>query len=234
MNARHPGGVDSHSVTGASGVDVAASRRAPAFEALQPSVDLRKDRRAAVNSRVTQARKSLATGRKQALALSGGDRVVGDDDARTVARPAAAGGAGAPPPVRRPAPASASAAGNNRPPPADFRRGMDARKAELAAEKSRLSAALHSAVRSGDAGSTRRLLDSGASVNAADRDGRTPLLNASAPAVVSVLVAAGARYTSGIRGGTGNVRAMKIGVSTRASPPTTTRFSGNVSERLLV
>ena len=62
-----------------------------------------------------------------------------------------------------------------------------------------LSAALHAAGRAADPAATQRAIDSGANVNTADGAGRTPLNNAADAAVVSVLVAAGARFTAGDR-----------------------------------
>ncbi len=202
---------------GASGVDIDGGGR-PTLDCLQPSLDLGRSDNASVNSRVVQARKALATGRRQAVALTdGGGKIA----------PARAPGAlgDVPPPVRRPVVQSPARA---RPPPppgalpaiqcasngasgTNFRKMLDARKAEAAASDARMSAALHAAVWANDPGAVQRLIDSGASVNTADEAGRTPLLHASSSEVVSVLVAAGARYTEATRGGTAGVRQLELG-----------------------
>lgn len=226
MNARHPRGVEGDMRHGASGVDIDGAGR-PTFESLQPSLDLGRSDNATVNSRVVQARKALATGRRQAIALSDSSGNSNSAPADGVKAPASQGRLGdAPPPVRRPVaqspararvpPPSGTAptvegAGINTNVSTDFRKMLDARKAEAAAAKACMSAALHEAVRAGDPGTVKRLVESGASVNAADDEGRTPLLNASAPQVVSVLIAAGARYTQAVRGGTASVRQLELG-----------------------
>jgi|EP01046_Picozoa_sp_COSAG06_P053848 hypothetical protein len=227
MNARHPSGVDADVRHGASGVDIDGAGL-PTFKALQPSIDLGRSGNANVNSRVVQARKALATGRRQAVALSGGGGGGGGEHQAAAAAAPLRPLSGAPPPVRRPA-AQSPVRARAPPPPgsvgdggggggggygsggADFRKMLDARKAEAATAEAQMSAALHAAVRAGDAGSAQRLIDSGASVNTADSAGRTPLLNAADAQTVSVLVAAGARYTQGVRGGTGGVRQLKLG-----------------------
>lgn len=216
MNARHPRGVEGDVRHGASGVDIDGGGR-PTLECLQPSLDLGRSNNASVNSRVVQARKALAIGRRQAVALTdGGGKIAPARATETLGD--------VPPPVRRPVVQSPARA---RPPPppsalparqgntaiggTNFRKMLDARKAEAAVSDARMSAALHAAVKTGDPGAVQRLIDSGASVNTADDAGRTPLLHASSSQVVSVLVAAGARYTETTRGGTARVRQLELG-----------------------
>ena len=166
---------------GASGVDIDGGGR-PTLECLQPSLDLGRSNNASVNSRVVQARKALAIGRRQAVALTdGGGKIAPARATETLGD--------VPPPVRRPVVQSPARA---RPPPppsalparqgntaiggTNFRKMLDARKAEAAVSDARMSAALHAAVKTGDPGAVQRLIDSGASVNTADDAGRTPLL----------------------------------------------------------
>ena len=161
----------------------------------------------AARLQVVQGGGGLVVGRRRAVELADGEPDGGGD-----------GGGSEPTTPRRPPVRAMPSPMRQRAPPAasqlagpQFRQMLEARKGEVAAEEARLSAALHAAVRAADPAATQRAIDSGANVNTADGAGRTPLNNAADAAVVSVLVAAGARFTAGERGGTGGVRQLMPG-----------------------